>query len=79
MPLSRDLGSLTPWNPLGVSRPVMRLLYLLTTFVYDARVEMWLHELNGDDWPASSSDNFNSVTVGGEAGWGPGAGLYDVE
>ena len=36
-------------------------------------------ELNGDDWPASSSDNFTPVTVGGEAGRGPGAGLDDVE
>ena len=27
MPLSRDLGALTSWNPLGLSRPVMGLLY----------------------------------------------------
>ena len=28
MPLSRNLGTLTSWNPLGLSRPVMGLLYL---------------------------------------------------
>jgi len=29
VPLSRNLGTLTFWNPLGLSRPVMGLLYLL--------------------------------------------------
>ena len=28
MPLSRNLGALTSWNPLGLSRPVMGLFYL---------------------------------------------------
>ena len=28
MPLARNLGTLTSWNPLGLSRPVMGLLYL---------------------------------------------------
>ena len=28
VPLSRNLGALTSWNPLGLSRPVMGLLYL---------------------------------------------------
>jgi len=34
VPLSRNLGALTSWNPLGLSRPVMGLLYLylLTSF-----------------------------------------------
>jgi len=27
VPLSRNLGTLTSWNPLGLSRPVMGLLY----------------------------------------------------
>ena len=27
--LSRNLGTLNSWNPLGLSRPVMGLLYLL--------------------------------------------------
>ena len=31
MPLSRNVGTLTSWNPLGHSGPVMRLLYLLLT------------------------------------------------
>ena len=31
VPLSRNLGTLTSWNPLGLSRPVMGLLYL---FIY---------------------------------------------
>ena len=29
MPLSRNLGTLTSWNPLGLTRPVTGLLYLL--------------------------------------------------
>jgi len=28
LPLSRNLGALTSWNPLGLSRHVMGLLYL---------------------------------------------------
>ena len=32
-PLSRNLGTLTSWNPLGQSRPVTGLLYLLTDFL----------------------------------------------
>ena len=28
VPLSRNLGALNSWNPLGLSRPVMGLLYL---------------------------------------------------
>ena len=28
VPSSRNLGALTSWNPLGLSRPVMGLLYL---------------------------------------------------
>ena len=31
VPLSRNLGALTSWNPLGLSRPVMGLLYLFFT------------------------------------------------
>ena len=30
VPLSRNLGTLTSWNPLGHSRPVTGLLYLFT-------------------------------------------------
>ena len=32
-PLSRNLGVLTSWNPLGLSRPVMGLLYLFCLFL----------------------------------------------
>ena len=35
MPLLRNLGTLTSWNPLGHSRPVMGLLYLyLYCFIF---------------------------------------------
>ena len=34
VPLSRNLRTLTSWNPLGLSRPVMGLLYLYTGMVY---------------------------------------------
>ena len=44
VPLSQNLGALTSWNPLGLSRPVMGLLYLLLftkadcfTFYYSQR------------------------------------------
>jgi len=30
-PLSRNLGTLTSWNPLGTLGPVMGLIYLFTT------------------------------------------------
>jgi hypothetical protein len=29
LPLSRNMEALTSWNPLGLSRPVMGLLYIL--------------------------------------------------
>jgi hypothetical protein len=31
--LSRNLGTLTSWNPLGLSGPVMGLFYLLHTYI----------------------------------------------
>jgi hypothetical protein len=31
MPLSRNLGTLTSWNPLGHSRPVTGLIYLYSS------------------------------------------------
>jgi len=34
VPLSRNLGALTSWNPLGLSRPVMGLLYLYLYVVF---------------------------------------------
>ena len=35
VPLSRNLGTLTSWNPLSLSRPVMGLIYLLPfIFIY---------------------------------------------
>ena len=34
MPLSRNLGALTSWNTLGLSRPVMGLLYLFTCIIH---------------------------------------------
>ena len=34
MPLSRNLGTLTSWNPLGHSRPLTGLLYFLLTYYY---------------------------------------------
>jgi len=42
VPLSRNLGALTSWNPLGLSRPVMGLLYLLSRFL----VVLWYHVVN---------------------------------
>jgi len=32
VPLSRNLGTLTFWNPLGLFRPVTGLLYLYTNY-----------------------------------------------
>jgi len=36
--LSRSLGTLTSWNPLGLSRPVMGLLYLYL-YIYNLLVQ----------------------------------------
>jgi len=33
--LSRNLGTLTSWNPLGLSRPVMGMFYLFTSLRYN--------------------------------------------
>ena len=44
VPLSRNLGTLTSWNPLGLSRPVMGLIYLF--------LSTWL------DLIASPNNNF---------------------
>jgi hypothetical protein len=40
VPLSRNLGTLTSWNPVGHSRPVMRLLYL---YLYSHSRRNFLH------------------------------------
>jgi hypothetical protein len=34
VPLSRNLGTLTSWNPVGLSRPVTGLLHLLPVFSF---------------------------------------------
>jgi len=36
VPLLRNLGALSSWNPLGLSRPVMWLLYLFNTCNWQA-------------------------------------------
>ena len=36
-PLSRNLGTLTSWNPLGHYRPVMGLIYLLVIHIVNMR------------------------------------------
>jgi hypothetical protein len=38
VPLSRTLGTLTSWNPLGHPRPVMGLLYLYQFLLYSCSV-----------------------------------------
>ena len=45
VPLSRNLGTLTSWNPLGLSRPVMGLLYLYR--LYQAQ------NADLDEWPTA--------------------------
>jgi len=37
VPLSRNLGTLTSWNPLGLSRPIMGLLYFTLLYSFVAR------------------------------------------
>jgi hypothetical protein len=44
VPLSPNLGTLTSWNPLGLSRPVMGLLYLLP---YSGRCACWWGQTDG--------------------------------
>ena len=38
MPLSRNLGTLTSWNPLGLSRPVTGLFYLFIVTVLSVKM-----------------------------------------
>jgi hypothetical protein len=38
MPLSRNLGTLTSWDPLGLSRPLTGLLYLLPHVIAGRKV-----------------------------------------
>ena len=40
VPLSRNLGALTSWNPLGLSRPVMGLFYL---YLLHIPVRSWVN------------------------------------
>jgi hypothetical protein len=35
VPMSRNLGALTSWNPVGLFRPVMGQLYLYLTYLQD--------------------------------------------
>jgi hypothetical protein len=51
VPVSRNLGTLTSWNPLGLSRPVTGLLYLL----YRTYNQLGNQLLNKDSTPWSSS------------------------
>jgi len=39
VPLSRNLGTLTSWNPLGPFKPVMGLLYLVQCTLLDIRIQ----------------------------------------
>ena len=47
MPLSRNLGALTSWNPLGLSRPVMGLIYFYLTYLLTPRCRVLLEQLTG--------------------------------
>jgi len=38
VPLSRNLGTLTSWNPLGLTRPVMETPLFTFTFYYDQQI-----------------------------------------
>ena len=40
--LSWNLGALTSWNPQGLSRPVMGLLYLLYQYMWNVTQAHWL-------------------------------------
>jgi len=50
VPLSRNLGTLTSWNPLGLSRPVMRLLYI---YIYIYHLIWLLHVSAGRHFQAA--------------------------
>jgi hypothetical protein len=47
--LSRNLGASTSWNPKGLSRPVMGLLYLIT-FKQGAPKKIDVEEKRRDLW-----------------------------
>jgi len=55
--LSRNLGTLTSWNPLGPSGPVTGLLYLyLLHLWYKFCLHQMMHELRGNVWRHKSRD-----------------------
>jgi len=56
VPLSRNLGALTSWNPLGLSRPVLELLYLYYTKI-----------LLGDFNAKVGRENIFKPTIGNES------------
>ena len=45
VPLSRNLGALTSWNPLGLSRPVTGLLYLFYLFNIVSLIFFWRNQV----------------------------------
>ena len=46
VPLSRNLGTFTSWNPLGLSRPVMGLLlYIRTTIFVITNYQKCMHNM----------------------------------
>ena len=56
VPLSRNLGVLTYWNPLGLSRPVMGLLYLYL-YLYPLLINCdFFNHSEATDLPAHSYD-----------------------
>jgi hypothetical protein len=75
VPLSRNLGTLTSWNPLGHLRPVTGLLYLFLEHLYPAfslsaeTVEPWLKNINiiGNTDILSSPVKYHLNTISGES------------
>ena len=70
LPLSRNLGTLTSWNPLGHSRPVTGLIYhyLLLHFAFSTMyISLRSHYDLGLD-PACNRKGHQDYFVGGEDG-----------
>jgi len=58
-PLSWNLGASTSWNPQGLSRLVMGLLYLSTSVLI--RVFGWMGYVNKTNKPTGSEENISNI------------------
>jgi hypothetical protein len=76
--LSRNLGPSTSWNPLGLSRPVMGLLYLLVIGIRERGVSIGARcRLSLLCSNSSKSKGFSVLLIRPDLPWRPRSVLYN--